>query len=197
MKGLQYLLVVLVLSACSEYIDSESSSSGSMINEFNAEGEKITSSQLAVANSDEVILSGISYKVNGLSAFNYLQRKGEHIQSADLGELKKESVFMLEFESSKSTQNLFESEEMEMSKDDAVQYLVGDVLEDFTIKQNGKEFIPTGAFYEGQLGGQNRIRITFFAKGINLKQDYQIVYYDRLFGKGIVKIKKNAQEIIS
>ncbi|MBL4863190.1 MAG: hypothetical protein JKY09_09280, partial [Crocinitomicaceae bacterium] len=82
-------------------------------------------------NSDLVELEGVLFRFREVSALSYLVRKGETILEEDKESLENESVFMLEFAVGSGVTDIFNSPVMELSPDDATQYLVGKIVEDF------------------------------------------------------------------
>jgi hypothetical protein len=198
MKAVYICLIGLFVLSCSEEVTTahQTDSPGGELSSTGVPLESVESPQTQSEPGTKII-SGIAYHVHALPALDYLTRKGESVDVGDMDDLSKETVFMLEYWDVKGKGSIFASPEMVLDKDKAIQYLVGDVQGDFTIRQGGKEFIPTGVFYEGQIGDERKLRVTFFARGLNPAKEYQVVYYDRLFGKGIIKLKKNSNEIIS
>lgn len=142
-------------------------------------------------------IKGIEYHYSMVSALDFVQRSGNTVASEDLEDLEKESVVIFEFTTDKATQSAFESAEMKLEKDDAIQYLMSGISNDFVIKQDGTEFKPAGCNYEGQIGEQNKIRVMFFMNGLDKNDPFTIEYYDQLFGKGLMKFTNSNQQILS
>ncbi len=142
-------------------------------------------------------IQDIRYSISTINGLDYIQRTGNKIADNDKSLLEKESVLMLEFLSENSLKNIFESENLQFGKDDAIKYLIGDILNDLTINQSGKEIKPHSLNYEGQIGAMNLLRVTFYTQGLDLSSPFQIEYYDRFFGKGIIKFKSNKNTLIS
>lgn len=140
---------------------------------------------------------GVSFVFKDVSALNYLERIGQFPSSEDQKSLMNESVFMIEHVGHKFSGSIFENAGMVMDEQEATQYLIGDIENDFVVVQNNKRFTPEGVQYDGKIGGDQKIRSVFFLKGVNLSQPYTIEYYDRLFGKGLVKLTRKKNDVIS
>ena len=157
------------------------------------EGAEVLSDETDLLTYKENRKSSLSMKIQdirySISTINGL--------AYDKSLLEKESVLMLEFLSENSLKNIFESENLQFGKDDAIKYLIGDILNDLTINQSGKEIKPHSLNYEGQIGAMNLLRVTFYTQGLDLSSPFQIEYYDRFFGKGIIKFKSNKNTLIS
>jgi hypothetical protein len=139
------------------------------------------------AKVEEKTTNGITYRFHAISALDYLDRKGVNPEKEDLAHLREESVILLEM--SEEVHDIFESKKLQLSQDDLVMYLCDGIKEDFTIVQEGEVIKPNAVQYEGKIGSGDRIRATFFIKGINESLPIQIQYYDKIFGNGFVKIK--------
>ena len=143
-------------------------------------------------------INGMNYSISFINGLDYVKRATyRKIDSEDESELAKESVIMLEFSTKNEFDNIFHSEKMNMQKDDAVQYLIGDILKDIKIIQDSSEIFSSNHSYEGQLGAKNKLRVTFYFNNIDLNHSFQIEFYDRLFGNGIIKFNKNTNTLIS
>lgn len=201
MKRLAYIAFIAgyIFTGCSG--DSTTNDSIEYYSESNdqTKGEALITSNNNASSVSRLTktIGEVNYKVNALTAVDYLARKGEHIASSDYDNISKESVFMLEFSVDDLHKKILENESIQLSKDDAATYFVGDVQKDFTIIQSGHEYKPNGVMYEGTNGKQNTIRLTFFLKDIDVHRNYSVEYYDRLFGKGLVKLSSIKNEIIS
>ena len=159
-------------------------------------GSELESGQLMnqkAANRKE--FGNLTFGFNEVTAINYVERTGNHISAEDKKELEDESVFMLEIETKEQSIDILTVAEISMNEDDATQYLIGKVLDDFSIQQDGIKILPEGVQYDGKIGSGDKIRLVFFVQGVNLGKEYTIEYYDRLFGKGLVKMKKNINAI--
>jgi hypothetical protein len=140
---------------------------------------------------------GVSFVFKDVSALDYLSRTGNSPSAEDRKELANESVFMLELVGHKPSGSIFENAGMNISEDDATKYLIGEIEKDFVIIQKDKRFKPLGVQYDGKIGNGQKIRVAFFMEGVNLNLPYTIEYYDRLFGKGLVKLTRKKTDLIS
>ncbi len=197
MKHLFYIVTIFFMS-CSEEKTKETNyivkSDGSIV--YKSEGIELTLLEEGERGNVKNF-EGVSFVVKDVSALDYLQRTQRNVSSADREELKRESVFMLELVGHKPSGSIFGNNEIQMSEEDATKYLVGEVESDFVVIQNEKRFKPNGVQYDGRIGTGQKIRVTFFMEGVNLKLPYTIEYYDRLFGKGLVKLTKKKTNLIS
>jgi len=131
--------------------------------------------------------NGITYEFHTMSALEYLANKRVKPDEADLKELEQESVVMLEI--SEDIHDILESKKLELSRDDLNMYLCDRIIDDITIIQDGKSITPNAVQYEGKIGSGDRIRATFYLKGLKKELPYQVKFYDRIFGNGFIKIK--------
>ena len=198
MKYAFYIFTLIVLSSCSEDKTIEKNyilkPDGSKV--YKSEGIELTllekDEQGNVKNFE-----GVSFVFKDVSAFDYLSRTGRTPSDEDREDLEKESVFMLELVGHKPSGNIFENAGMDVSEEEATKYLIGEVVQDFVIIQNEKHFKPQGVQYDGVIGTGQKIRVAFFMEGVNLNLPYTIEYYDRLFGKGLVKLTRKKTDVTS
>lgn len=199
MKYIFYISVLFSLFACSEEkttVDKNYiiKADGSKV--YKSEGIELTlleeGEQGNVKNFD-----GVSFVFKDVSSLDYLSRTGNLPSAEDRKELADESVFMLELVGHKPSGSIFENAGMAVSEDEATKYLIGEIEKDFVIVQKGKRIKPLGVQYDGIVGTGQKIRVTFFMEGVNLNLPYTIEYYDRLFGKGLVKLTRKKTDLIS
>jgi hypothetical protein len=191
------ILILITLCACSEDQVAEKNyiikPDGTKV--YRTEGVELTllekDEQGNVKNFE-----GVSFVFKDVSALDYLDRVGEVPSSQDKIALADESVFMLEFVGHKFSGSIFENSEMAKPESEATQYLIGEIEKDFTIVQGGKRCVAQGVQYDGKIGSDQKIRVAFFLKGVDLALPYTIEYYDRLFGKGLVKLTKKKTDLI-
>lgn len=134
-------------------------------------------------------VSDFDYTCGILQGVDFVRRKNPGITAEELSDLEDESVLILEVRQTKKLTSILGSKSMEMSRDGLNQYLVGEVIKDIAVVQDGKDYYPSGNFYEGIV--DNSIRIYFFFKGLDIKRLMTVTYYDRIFGNGMVKIALN------
>lgn len=196
-KALFYISFLVFTTVCFQSCK-ETPTSGSYVikpdgtKEWVEEGG-VTFDQVQTETSSNIeTLGKISFGFKEVSAVEYLERKGEVIAKSDLSELEKESVFMLEFNADvKQGKDFFDVQDLSMNQSSAVQYMIGEISNDFKVIQGENTFLPNGVQYEGKIGTTNKIRVTFFFGDVNLDQPYTIEYNDRLFSKGLIQMNKN------
>lgn len=136
-------------------------------------------------------MEDITFSANILAAHDFLTRKGEKIDPNEMEDLKKETVVILEFELAQKHKRILESKSIEMSKDGTIEYLVGEIINDVSIFQDGKTVSPNGHQYENSFGKQNKTRVYFFFKNIDKNKELRITYHDKLFGAGLINFSMN------
>lgn len=198
MKYLIYISILFVFFGCSEEKAVEKNyivkADGSIV--YKSEGIELTLLKEGERGNVKNF-EGVSFVFKDVSALDYLSRAGKNPSSEDRKELANESVFMLELVGHKPSGSIFENAGMELSEDDATKYLIGEIEKDFVLIQNEKRFKPLGVQYDGKIGNGQKIRVAFFMEGVNLNLPYTIEYYDRLFGKGLVKLSRKKTDLIS
>lgn len=187
MKTFASLLMLTSLVACSGSAESVNEVQSVASTEFakkngTAIGEKPESN---VFESKEI--DGIHYSFSVIEALEYLKIKGEVVAKEDVESLSTEQVVLMEMSLSDKNKDIWESKKLLLSEEDAMNYLTGVIASDLTIEQGGKEFTSNGVNYSGKIGARNTIKIQFFFKGLEKSKPMKAVYYDRLFGAGIVK----------
>lgn len=131
----------------------------------------------------------VRYKIDLLSAKDFIERKGERVAKSDVQKLKKESVLILEMHVNDRVKSALESSKMVMSKEDAVSYLMSGIIKDVTIGQKKETFKPYEVLYDGHLTGANKLRVFLFFQDVDLNKTSKIQFYDRLFGAGLINLK--------
>ena len=193
MKRLIYLPVtILILISCSE-----SDQSGTLLfsedNKWSSgesEGSVVDPENGHIqAIRNQVIIDDILYKIDILSALDYLKIKNEDPSSADIPELEKESVLIFEIQTLEAVQDIFRSQKIKRDKEDAIKYLMDQISADMTLIQDENEYSPTGMQYDGMLTSANKIRLFVFYKDVNVKELITFKFYDRLFGAGLINLK--------
>lgn len=163
---------------------------------YRSEGVELT--LLEKGEQGNVInFEGVSFVFKDISSLNYLKRIGKYPSTEDELQLAKESVHMLELVGHRPSGSIFENSGIKHNQADAIKYLVGDIEKDFVIVQNERRIRPLGVQYDGVIGTGQKIRVVFFMEGIDLSRPYTIEYYDRLFGKGLIKLSKNKTDLTS
>ncbi len=150
--------------------------------DFNKPNQPVVSSK-----SSSKTHNGITYSFNMMSAIDFLTKKGEQVAKNDRDELSKETVVIVTFNSSNKNKNIFELEQMAFDKEVATQYLIDAFGKDVTIEQGGKTFSPTGVHYETGIGEIGQLRAFLYFEGINISNPAKVIYYDRLFGAGLLR----------
>ncbi len=193
-KFVTYLcsLVVLILLIWGCSTDSVNKDYTFKPDELKSEGENpvllISEGESQIGEPLTLKKSELSYVFNEVPALDYLRRKGEHISKGDLEDLKRESVFMLEIKEKDRYKKITDSPFLKLSKDELGQYMVGKIVDDFRILQGGKTFKPNGASYQNTIA--NKIRVSFYMKDVDLSKEFKIEYNDRVFGAGLMRMKK-------
>lgn len=193
---MKYLIITcslaVLLNACNEQRNPESTGGVTLSNsqEGMVSYQKMKESggvQQRVSSKEH---NGIVYAVDVMNAVEFLSGKGEQIPLEDRLKLSKESVAILtiDLNSNKET-SVFESARITMDKDDALSYLVGAISTDVTIEQDKKEYTPTGVQYDSGVSEPDKLKVFLFFKEIHSDQPMSFVYYDRLFGSGLLRFK--------
>jgi hypothetical protein len=189
-----FCLWALVITSCSDKQMKPKSMNGVALevgnpdsNETNNSIERSKSGSIAVK-----IYNGVSYSIDLINAVDFVTRKGEKLDLSERLELSKESVAILKIDLNNIKEtSVFESSKMTMNKEDALQYLVGQILDDLTVEQNGQSISPVGVEYDAGVSGSQTIKVFLFFNNINLNKPSNAVYYDRLFGAGLMRFKIN------
>jgi hypothetical protein len=134
--------------------------------------------------------NGIGYTFQLIGAEEFVSRKGETIAEADRKALSEESVLIVDFAAA-DNKDVFSDSRITMDGDAALQYLVGDIAADISIEQGGKTFEPEGSHYEKGLSGMGQLRSFVYFRGVDPSKPAKVVYYDRLFGAGFMRITVN------
>lgn len=190
-------LVAMIFFGCSD--EQEPNSGSFKSDELTAISDSLVplskKGKVQIGSPGNINTKGIKYTFKEVTALDYLNRKGEKVAENDVEDLEKESVFMLEFKSKENAKSIKDSPLLQLSENELGQYLVGKVNDDFKIKQGGKTFTPSASLFEGIVG--NKIRVSFFLTDIDLSKKFEIEYYDRVFGGGIIKMIKVPNGLIS
>lgn len=132
--------------------------------------------------------NGITYSIDLMSAVDFVSRKGEHIDMADRMELMKETVVILTIDLNNAKESdVFESEKLTMSREDAMNYLVGNIASDIEIKQGKNSISPSGVEYDAGISKPSELRVFIYFNNIKTNQPSNVVFYDRLFGSGLLR----------
>lgn len=123
-----------------------------------------------------------------INALDFLRRKKQRIDSIDIIELKKETVLILELESNNKYKSIFSEKEMKFDQNGFVEYAMSKICEDIYLSQKGKTILPNSSLYENSRTKINSIKLFFYFKDVNLEENYQLTFYDRIFGKGLIKL---------
>lgn len=188
-----YLLANLIISCSSKQIEPKSINKTSLEldHQFNGKQSEASSEEHSEGFAQKTY-NGISYTVDLMNAVDFVARKGEKLNLSERLELSKESVAILkiDLQSMKET-SVFESSKIMMDKEDALKYLVGQISTDFSIEQNGASVSATGVEYDPGVSEPDNIKVFLFFNNINLNQPASVLYYDRLFGSGLMRFKIN------
>lgn len=189
-----YLLASMIISCTDKQIEPKSinDSSLELDHQFNGEQSDVSSSEAHSERVAQKTYNGISYTVDLMNAVDFVSRKGEKLSLSERLELSKESVAILkiDLQNIKET-SVFESSKIMMDKEDALKYLVGQISADFSIEQNGASVSATGVEYDPGISEPDNIKVFLFFNKINLNKPASVLYYDRLFGSGLMRFKIN------
>lgn len=136
-------------------------------------------------------VGGAGYTIRIVSALDFLKGKGEEVESVDREALENELVVLLEIESPDPGKDFFASSRSAFSKEDGLQYLVGEISRDLTLVQGKQEFYPSGVNYEQSFGQAHKINVLFFFNGVDKNKSMELKYYDRLLDGGMIHFKIN------
>ena len=187
MKTLLCLLILLSLVSCSGTTESGNDVQTAASAEFAKEKGTLTDQHTSSKVFQSKEIDGIHYSFSVIEALEYLKIKGEVVAKEDVESLSTEQVVWMEIGLSNKNKDIWQSAKLLLSEEDAMNYLTGVVASDLTIEQGGKEFSASGVNYSGKIGAINTIKIQFFFKGLATNKPMKAVYYDCLFGAGIVK----------
>ncbi len=188
--------LILTITSCSEERENLNYQEDVGLSQSEVYGEALLEHEI-IEDSRTKKIADIEYHYSMVNALDFVQRSGNSVAEEDIAGLEKESVVIFEFRTDKETESAFDSNSLKMSKDDAIQYLMSGISDDFVVKQNGTEFKPAGCNYEGQIGERNKLRVMFFMNGLEKNDPFTIEYYDQLFGKGLMKFTNSNQQILS
>lgn len=147
--------------------------------------------ETSLHESNSKTLNGITYSFRLMSALEFLERKGELVAESDKTELIKEVVLIATFKNSEAHKSIFEASQITMDQEAATQYLVGTLADDLTLEQGGKSITPSGVQYEKSIAEMGQLRAFFYFNEINEAKKTKIIYYDRLFGAGLIRFTIN------
>lgn len=131
---------------------------------------------------------GITYSIDLMNAVDFVSRKGEKLEMGDRMELMKESVAILTIDlNNPKERDVFESSKITMEREDAMNYLVGNIGSDIEIKQGKETFSPSGVEYDAGISKPSQLRVFIYFNNIKTNQPSSVVFYDRLFGSGLLR----------
>lgn len=188
------LLVHLIISCTDKQIGPKSINHTSLELDHQSNGVQsgVSSSEQGSGLFARKTYNGISYTVDLMNAVDFVSRKGEKLDLSERLELSKESVAILkiDLQNIKET-SVFESSKIMMEKEDALKYLVGQISADFSIEQSGESISPTGVEYDPGISEPDNIKVFLFFNKMNLNKPASVLYYDRLFGSGLMRFNIN------
>lgn len=131
---------------------------------------------------------GITYSIDLMNAVDFVSRKGEKLEMGDRMELMKESVAILTIDlNNPKERDVFESSKITMEREDAMNYLVGNIASDIEIKQGKETFSPSGVEYDAGISKPSQLRVFIYFNNIKANQPSSVMLYDRLFGSGLLR----------
>ena len=179
----------LIFIGCSEKAENSVVASSSPFEVVEGQGPK-SDQTIKVANKSFASKTehGITYSIDLMNGVDFVSRKGEKLEMEDRLELMKETVAILtiDLNNPKET-DVFESSKITMEKEDAMNYLVGNIASDIEIKQGKNTFSPSGIEYDAGISKPEQLRVFIYFNNIKLNQPSSVVLYDRLFGSGLLR----------
>ncbi len=133
----------------------------------------------------------VNYNTSILKASDYLKRKNIHLSVSEKQELKSESVLIYQMMLEENGKKLLEINSNWKSQDEKKQYLIGNIVNDIQIFQNGKLFKPVGHFFEDHNNSGSVLRILFYFKKLDLKQPMRVLVNDKLINNGLINFSFN------
>ena len=198
MKYLIYILVTSILLCTSCKSDVNNVISPSSIKYVNAEGKKLQRTIVSVKPYVDKLgkkkFEKIRYNIGFESAIEFIEHKRQKIEEKDRKELINETVGIFEMELIHASRGILESYRNPLDQDQTIQYLVGNIVNDFKVEQGGIEFVPNGHHFENSQSKRNKIKLYIFFKGLDLKRKMRFVYHDRLFGSGLLNFGINKEK---
>jgi hypothetical protein len=183
---------LLILFSCTEAAKKGAVPDGkNAVESFATESFQHTGKVGEPTNFREKELGGIHYTVRVMGALELLEHKGQAVAPEDKADLAKETVVLLEIGAPELQKDIWQHPQLQLSEEDAANYLIGDIVSDLTIEQNGHNYSASGSNFEGKNGAKNALRAQIYFAGADSKQPLKVVYYDRLFGAGLVKFGIN------
>lgn len=182
-------ILLLLLAGCSGQSELRSDTASTTQSKLAASGQEAPITSPGQFFRSEKQLNGIVYSAAVLTAEQFLLRKGERISPEDKEALAQEQVVLLEFSLKDTRKDLWTSDKLTMSREEAANYLAGKIGADIAIEQAGKNFLPNGYSFEGMSGG--KIRTPFFFKGLDMSLPMTVKYYDALLGGGMMRMVIN------
>lgn len=136
-------------------------------------------------------IDNINYRVDIVSALDFVTRSGDHVRAEDEKELANEQVVLLEIALDNELKKIWDDPAVKMTQEDAMNYLVDGIAADFSIEQNGKTISANGVNFEGRSGAVNKVKVQFFFAGVHPEKPMKVLFYDRLTGAGLIKFGIN------
>lgn len=187
--GLFLILCVLICSCSSDSSSNTENQSESEYDSTNSESSESTVTAKTPKNSKT--FNGITYQFNLLSSIDYLKRKGENLSKKEQRELKDESVLIIKMFITDLNKEILKSELIQMNDEQKLSYLAQGISQDVHIESVKAVYRPNGSIYSGLNGAKNSVSVYLFFKGIDKKNICKVVFYDSLFGSGIIKTEIN------
>lgn len=194
MKFIFFILILFLIYGCNEntsemdtvilpddYAVSNSDSSIKFLNEAKFP-----------RNTGTKEFSDMLLNFNVISAQMFLEHTGR--AGDDIEELQDESVLILDYQLKNVSKDVLNYSSM--SSDDLVQYFIGTIKNDISFKQSSETIFPSGVHYEGKVGSEHKVKVYFFVNGLDLDTPYEIIYNDKVFDKGQIKLAFNNPYIL-
>lgn len=132
--------------------------------------------------------SNVNFSVNLLSGDEFYQISNHGLISKEK-KLGEESVIVLEVFKKNNSASIWNDKTLQLDKLSTEQYLTGPILKDFSVGIGDKLFLPIGVHYEHGLGSASKIRLYVFLGKVQKTEVKHFVYYDKLFGAGMLRFQ--------
>lgn len=184
MKATALTIATLILFGCTSSPDNV---------DFAGKASSNTNLDLSVEEENSLVhsveMNSIRYKAISLTALEFLKRKGENPAPEDVEELVNEHVLIFDIQANDQLKNLFESDKIQFSKEDAISYLAGAVSQDVELFQGGESLVVNGVQSDISGNSLNKVRLFIFTNTIYEDKSIIMQYNDELFGAGIINLK--------
>lgn len=181
-------LAISMLFGCNSL--DQPDNSAEIANVKSESGEIVTSPEVELKEGT-IARSGISYNADLVTAFEFIERRGEKPDPGDKEQLRKEHVMILEIEDHTTKESTLHSERLRMSDEALASYMMSGIVEDVMVIQGEDSLFAHSAHFDKDIGGTSgarKLRAFLFFNNIDGKKKIETHYFDRLFGAGHIKL---------